>query len=203
MKTQSLVTVVLATVVWAGCSSRPKAPDRPALSASAAGAAALKTCDANGDGRISADEAKACPAVKALFASADTDGDKTLTADEIANRASKWFAAGTTIMTAAPLVTLDGNPLTEAEVVFEPAAFLGEGFKECRGTTGSDGRAYLTGADAKFPGVYVGAYNVRITKPVKGKESVPARYNTATELGCEVADDLPGLGAIEFKLSSR
>ena len=35
----------------------------------------------------------------------------------------------------------------------------------------------------------MGFYRVRISKQVNGKEAIPARYNTSTTLGIEVAPD--------------
>ena len=135
---------------------------------------------------------------------ADTDGDKALTAGEISARITKWFDSGTTMMDASPLVALDGRPLVGAEVVFEPEAFLGEGFKTCRGTTDESGRAMMSAAEASHPGAYVGLYKVRISKMEGGKETLPARYNTESNLGLEVAEDVEDLHLLlQIQLRSR
>jgi len=53
-------------------------------------------------------------------------------------------------------------------------------------------------------GVGLGLYRVRISKKVDGQETIPARYNTETELGVEVAQDNGNLtGDCFFKLSSK
>ncbi len=199
------IALILSVSFLAGCSRRPSAPRKPALNPAAAGRAAVEMYDANGDGKLDATELQQCPALLMALPRADADGDGALSAAEIAARVEGWFASGTTMMDATPLVTLDGQPLEGAEVVFEPEEFLGEGFKECRGVTDATGRAAVSGADSRYPGVYVGAYRVRISKVVDGQETLPARYNSQSELGVEVADDhgieLPA--RLEFHLKSR
>ena len=188
----------------AGCSTRPAPPATPSFDAAAAGRAAIAMYDADGNGTLDADELQRCPALKMALDRADTNGDGALSAAEIAARINAWFASGTVVMDGSTRVTLDGRPLVGAEVVFEPEEFLGPGFKTCRGVTDEHGHAFITGADAAYPGVYVGAYRVRISKVVDGRETLPDRYNTQSELGYEVADDIPFVqGLIEFRLKSR
>lgn len=183
---------------------KPKPPDQPDFNAARAGAEAVKQYDTNADGRLDAVELQKCPALLQALDRADADGDKALTAGEIAARIEAWFASGTVIMDWPVYVELDGKPLEGATVVFEPEGFLGAAFKACRGVTDKFGHAALRGADAQFPGLYVGAYRVRISKKIGGKETLPARYNTASELGWEVADDIPEVHSlIEFRLKSR
>ena len=55
-----------------------------------------------------------------------------------------------------------------------------------------------------YPGIYVGLYRVRISKKVDGKETLPARYNTATELGREIAANIrDNRGNVIFHLTSK
>ena len=55
-----------------------------------------------------------------------------------------------------------------------------------------------------YPGIYVGLYRVRISKKVNGKETLPARYNTETELGREIATNIrDSRGNIMFHLTSK
>lgn len=197
------VGVVLSALA-AGCSGRPAPPPLPTYDAAAAGKAALAEFDADGNGKLDAKELARCPALAMALDRADRDGDKALTADEIAARIERWFASGTIMMDGTTLVTLDGKPLAGATVTFEPEKFLGGGFDTCRGVTNELGRASPTGSNAQFPGVYVGAYRVRISKQVGGKEILPARYNTESTLGYEVADDIPEVQSlIEFRLKSH
>jgi hypothetical protein len=96
-------------------------------------------------------------------------------------------------------VTLDGRPLTDAQVVFEPEPFLGEEIKRATGKTNQLGDAAPTIADEDKPdpnlpgGVHFGLYKVRISKQADGRETIPSRYNTETILGQEVAYDDPAI----------
>jgi hypothetical protein len=106
-------------------------------------------------------------------------------------------------MSGVTLITLDGRPLPEATVTLEPEEFLGPGFTACQGVTDQSGRASIKGPDPKYPGIYLGLYRVKVTKSVGGRETIPARYNTQTELGLEATDDIPGVGNIEFHLKRK
>jgi hypothetical protein len=205
MRSRSLnLCLALGAAALAGCSGRPAPPQTPRFDAATAGRAAIAMYDSDGDGKLDAAELERCPALKMALDRADTDGDGALSADEIAARINAWFGSGTVVMDGTTRVTLDGKPLVGAEVVFEPEECLGSGFKTCRGVTDQFGHAFVTGADPKYPGVYVGAYRVRISKIVDGRETILDRYNTRSELGYEVADDLPfAQGLIEFHLRSR
>ena len=54
-------------------------------------------------------------------------------------------------------------------------------------------------------GLQLGFYRVRVSKQANGKEMIPAKYNTETTLGQQVAPDDPALmgGDIPFRLNSR
>ncbi len=93
-------------------------------------------------------------------------------------------------------VTLDGQPLPGAGVVFEPE---GRG-RASMGVTDTGGN-YTLNYIRDIQGAGVGWHSVRITAgdPVTGKpEPVPARYNVKTELRKEVKT---GDNEINFDLS--
>jgi hypothetical protein len=61
-------------------------------------------------------------------------------------------------------------------------------------------------ADPTLPsGVHFGLYKVRISKLSNGQETLPARYNTETELGQEVSYDDPSMAnnSMGFMLKSK
>ena len=100
-------------------------------------------------------------------------------------------------------VTLNGKPLAEAEVNFQPTA---EGTAPSAGTTDADGRyelMYTFDTKGAVPGEHV----VTITTggtflddqgiEFEREESVPAKYNTETELRETVE---PGSNTIDFEL---
>jgi uncharacterized protein (TIGR03067 family) len=71
-------------------------------------------------------------------------------------------------------VTLDGQPLPRAQVVFVPPP---DGGRKATGTTNEKGEYQLVTA-GKRGGVRPGPYKVVITKKVAGKSVVPARYGS-------------------------
>ena len=95
-------------------------------------------------------------------------------------------------------VTLDGSPLAGALMVFIPD---GPG-RSAIATTDSVGRyelAYLR----DIAGANVGTHTVRITTATEdrgGKEILPDRYHTKTELKATVE---PGANTIDFPLESK
>jgi len=79
-------------------------------------------------------------------------------------------------------------------VVLEPESFLGDQLRPASGVTDKSGFAYLSmategGSVPPFSGVQCGLYKVRITKLSGGKQILPSKYNSATQLGLEVAPD--------------
>jgi hypothetical protein len=169
------LTGILAIGAAAGCSRFPEPPKRPDLDASDAAQKAVAQYDANSDGKLSGDELKACPALAVALKRIDSDGDGALSADEIAARIKSWANSGTVVTNGTVIVTLDGKPLEGATVTFEPESFLGPAFQECTGTTDLHGSAYVSRQDAKFPGIYLGFYRVRISKKAGGRETLPER----------------------------
>jgi hypothetical protein len=202
VRVSAAVAGLAAVFLAAGCSGTPSGPVKPKVDAAAAARAAIAKYDANGDGKLDANELKKCPGLLDALQRADANGDNMLTEEEIAARIQKWFAGGTVLVVALTQVTLDGTPLEGATVTCEPEEFLGPDFKSASGTTVAHGQAVPTGADPKFPGLYPGVYRVKISKLVGGKEIVPKQYNTETELGKEIAAD-GRRGTIEFHLKSR
>jgi len=92
-------------------------------------------------------------------------------------------------------VTLVGQPLTGATVIFEP-----EQGKTSRAITDSAGRydlVYLPGQ----PGAVVGSHTVRITtwSEQTPQERLPARYHSRSELHREVEE---GGASFDFELTS-
>src|SRR5438445_13166155 len=72
----------------AGCSGRPSAVSAPSLSPEEAGRQALAEYDANRDGYLDAKELERCPALKDALKAVDKNGDKRISAEEIAERLS-------------------------------------------------------------------------------------------------------------------
>ncbi|MGD9632920.1 MAG: hypothetical protein AB7G28_15010 [Pirellulales bacterium] len=205
-----LLCASLAVIGIAGCSSGPYRVNQPSIDPEGAGAMAMELYDTNGDGKVAGDELEKAPGLKALARTADSDHDGALTADEIAARIYKWKEQKTGVTIFSFVVTLDGKPVEGANVVFEPEPFLGGEIKAGVGSTGFGGSGGASipkdqrPSPTSPPGMHLGLYKVKISKQVNGAETIPAKYNTATTLGQEVAGDVPEIssGGVAYKLTS-
>jgi hypothetical protein len=100
------------------------------------------------------------------------------------------------------VVTLDGQPLPEATVMFQPT----EG-RASIATTDSAGKYSLIYLDG-VPGAKLGAHKVIIRTEIPGedgqppiaKEKLPKKYHDQTELTAEVK---PGSNTLDFPLTSQ
>lgn len=100
------------------------------------------------------------------------------------------------------VVTLDGQPLAEATVMFQPT----EG-RASIATTDSAGKYSLIYLDG-VPGAKLGAHKAIIRTEIPGedgqppiaKEKLPKKYHEQTEL---VADVKPGSNTFNFELTSQ
>ena len=104
------------------------------------------------------------------------------------------------------IVTLDGQPLSDAGVEFIPTSNSG---RIATGRTASDGKYQLT-TSKSVSGVFPGQYKVKITTSITTgtsdadlkttPEKVPAKYNKKTELNRTVED---GSNQLDFELLTK
>jgi hypothetical protein len=140
----------------------------------------------------------------------DSDGDGKVSREEIRARFQTWGNQKLAFMGASFVVQLDGQPLDGATVNFVPEPYLGENVKPASGMTGPTGLARLQHADEflpktangrVIPGVFGGTYKIEVTHPSR---TIPAKYNTATEIGEEIAFDLnPTDAPVHLSLTSK
>ena len=190
-----------------GCSGGSSRTPPPEIDADAAAQQAISMYDTNGDGVISGKELDKCPGIKDALEHYDIKHDGKITAAAIAARIREWQESklGTTVPKVR--VLLDGQLLEGATVTFEPEPFLGPHVATASGQTAQNGAVLLTIAadpgnpqSERKPGVHCGLYKVRISKQVGGHETLPARFNSNTELGAEIA---PHTEPPRFNLTSR
>jgi hypothetical protein len=164
-------------------------------------------CDTNGDGKIAGAELDKHPGLKAAISRLDPSGKGQVTREMISTRIKAWDKSKLGGMAIGCTVTRNGKPLESATVKFVPEKFLGTWSSTAAGETDKNGQARLSvpvpsdlPADMRPPpGVRLGFYRVEITKP---GERIPAKYNTDTILGQEVAMDAIALGEVlNFDLS--
>jgi hypothetical protein len=200
---------VLGTI--AACHRGQGVVKQPTINASSAARGAIEGLDKNGDGQLSADELEPSASLKSALSRLDANTDKSVTADEIANRIKTWQGMRTGLTSFAFSVTLDGAPLTDATVTFEPESFLGSDIKAAVATTNASGRGRPSippeqRPDPTWPsGIQIGLYRVKISKMVGGKEIIPAKYNVNTTIGQEVAPDVPEIAGnrVVYALTSK
>lgn len=202
----------LTYVVWgllgcglAGCAGSPI--EAPKFDAGTAGRQAAATCDANGDGVLDKAELAKCPALLAALPRIDKDNSGTLTEAEIAARIGTYGDLNVALLPFKCVVLLDDQPLVQATVTLVPEKFLGDASKLASGVTDKAGNALLSIPEHReqgLAGVHCGLYRVEIRKEAGGQDQVPAKYNTETTLGQEVAFDVPELErGVTLKLSSK
>jgi len=183
MKPLLAVTAALLSAL-AGCGG-PSSIKTPRIDAAAAARQAMELYDKNGDGILTSDEIDADPCLKQAADRLQAGGQ--LTADDLEKRFRSYYEKSFVMTGVSCQVTLNNRPLSDASVVFEPAAFLGDPVERAIATT--DARGVARPVQPGQPGLYLGAYRVQISKIVDGKESIPARFNEQSVLGAEVAQD--------------
>ena len=186
-------------VVAAACSAMliswgcRRGSEPPKIIPLVAGKTAIKKYDANKDGRISSDELKRNPALKAEFKKVGSDN---ITAERIAARIQSWEESREGVKSVRCDVRLNGRPLAGATVTFIPEDFLGVKLPTASGTTDPTGKAMMSAAGSspdRMGVVYCGFYRVEVSKKEGGAETIPAKYNVQTTLGQEVAQDADGI----------
>jgi len=147
----------------------------------------MELYDRNHDGFLDAGELEKSPGLKAAIRQLDTNNNGKVSEQEIAERIRSWADSKVGRMQVVCHVTRDGKPLVGANVVFVQETFLGGTVQSGSGTTSATGDAVVScpyAADPTVNGLSPGFYRVEITKD---GENIPAKYNTETTLGTEVA----------------
>ncbi len=144
--------------------------------------------DANKDGKLSGEELDKCPGLKAALPRL---GGSEVTADMIAGRIQEWQRTKAGRLPANCVVTRNGAPLEGAEVKFVPEKFLGDNMPTGSAKTDASGMVQVSTPGAAGTaydplGLPPGFYRIEITK--EGMD-IPAKYNTETVLGAEIALD--------------
>ncbi len=183
--------VLLVILASAGCGNRGPAPLLPQAIATDAAQKAMALCDANHDGFLDEKELERVPGLAAARHEVDTNHDGKISADEIAARIASWRESKVGRMVLTCVITRKGKPLVGATVTLTPESFLGDQLTPGRGVTDARGRAFIA-ATANPPGLSPGFYRVHVTEP---GENVPAKYNTETVLGQEVAAEAASINS--------
>ncbi len=181
--------LLIGFMALTGCSHSPEAVRAPKVDPTQAAAKAIELYDKDGDGALSETELVKCPGMRGHLTMYDKNGNKKVEQEEIAGRLTELYKHGTGATQIICVVKYKGRPLADADVVLEPEPYLGGDVQAARGTTNGSGSVdlgipaeFLPKHLAKIKAVHYGTYKVRITKP---SASLPAKYNTDTEIGYE------------------
>jgi hypothetical protein len=197
----ALITIFLA----AGCSSKDTAvrdAPVPKYDTDAITQEVMSEFDKNRDGSLDTSELRACPALFGALAAIDTNGDKKLSTDEIRKRVEAYAAGSTGSIPVTCTVRLDGEPLADATVTFDPEPCMGAALKPASAKTSKSGRCTEYEIDGKtYSGLSAGLYRIRVTKE---GASIPPRFNAQSILGQEVFHN-PRVAEVEvvMDLASR
>jgi hypothetical protein len=207
-----LFAIALVTLLIGACNYGPAAIKPPSIDPDGSAEQAMEMYDANGDGRIAADELEKAPGLKAALKRMDSNADQAVDADEIASRIRIWQGTRLGVLPLGLTVIFDGRALEGATVTLEPESFLGSDIKASIATTDEFGGSGPSVPKEQRPdpertpsGVQLGLYRVKISKVVGGKELIPSKFNVNTTLGQEIAPDVPELASMRLKyvLSSK
>jgi hypothetical protein len=181
----------LAAVAFAGCSRGPERIDVPSFEPNALARDILEKLDRNLDGILDATELRLSPGLNASVGVFDSDGDKKLSADELAGQFEKWLQERTGLISLRCEVHLRGRPLPNATVRFVPEPFFEGVVPQASGITDAMGMTELSCDAEQLPpalksmrAIKPGVYRVEVTHP---QASLPAKYNTGTILGRTVS----------------
>ncbi len=162
----------------------------------------MELFDTDADGTISGAELDRTPGIKGSLARIDQDGDKKVSAAELAARIEELTGSRAGALPATCMVIMSGRPLTGATVIFEPEPFLAEVVSKATGTTDESGMVSLQ-SEAVAGGAQVGFYRIRISKKQGERETIPSKYNDDTTLGAEISRESPAVTTtmgLEIKL---
>ena len=192
MRLTSLCSVLM--IVALGCGEGPATRvEAPPLDVKAIVVKAMAQYDKDGDGLIAGEELTAASALAASMVSLDEDGDGKLADVELRTFVDLIVESKVGIIGVSCEVSTNGKPLANAHVRLIPEAFFGDTIKPAEGTSDREGFVILQAADTDRAGVYPGIYRVEVSvKDEAGKELLPAKYNTESELGQAIALGIQG-----------
>jgi hypothetical protein len=159
---------------------------------------AIAQLDANGNGAIDSEEAKAAPGLAAAYARTDANQDGSLTADEIAQRIETIVSTSPAIVNLVIELSSRGEPVADATVTVVAEGFLGEAFPPGFGTTDEFGIAAMAMAPEDLPfegapqGIRPGLYRIEVET---GGQRVSPKNP-----GVEISMDAPTLRTSTFKV---
>ncbi|MDC0935808.1 hypothetical protein OAS39_05945 [Pirellulales bacterium] len=191
-------------VLASSCGTGVSPPDRPSIDSAAAAAEAIKLFDVNSDRQLDGNELNKSPGLADGKVRIDANGDGLLSEDEIAQRIESWSNSPRRLVTVPLQFSLKNRLLRGAKVTVEPEPFLKEWLPSVSGETDNTG-SFTPVISRQLPGMHLGFYRVIVSLESRGKQIIPERYNSQTELGVEFCGDRPvnDQFVIPFKLNGK
>lgn len=183
--------VVLVALGLSGCNRGPARVGMPNFKPDRVAARALEEFDADGDGALNSEELQAAPGIAAAVPLMDADGNRQLTADEIAAELQKWRDEKAALISLSCRVTQKGRPVSGAQVRLVPEACFDDTIPDASGVSDAAGNADLSCDPEHKPetlksyrAVKPGIYRVEVTHP---SITVPPEFNSSTTIGAAVS----------------
>ncbi len=204
--TNKLILLSLAALFVMSCNTSTL--DSPVFHPRHAAEDVIAMYDSDSNGVLDANEMGASAIIQPVLQRADIDRNGEVTHTELMNRFATYVADELSMTTFPCRLMLDGKPLAQAKVSLMPESFMGQGYEVATGTTSQSGHTVLSTpsiATSGFSGVYFGVYRLEVSKKnTRGEELVPEHYNSASQIGQEIAPDLKDLErCIIFNLTKK
>jgi hypothetical protein len=197
-KNMSLLQFLLAApmiLAMVGCGNHPAAIPVVEVDSTLASRRAIELYDRNADGMLSPTELEAVPGILKHVDLYDGNNDGQISASEIEDRIRVWEEQRMGMRGLAIRVALDRKPLAGARIDLIPEEYLGPNCKPATGVTNERGVARVSIAPEDLPPLFVerkirgvqgGVYRIKVTH---AQRKIPARYNSDSTLGEEIATD--------------
>ena len=201
------IGLLLAVLLLTGCFG-PERIAPPEWAPEEMADSAMELNDANSDGELDEEELEKAPGLRAALdragqESADNDGSKSLSRDEIRDRIQIFEDSQRGLQKVGLTILLDRKPLGGASVTLEPEGFLSGTIDSVTGVTRQNGKVRPEITMGQISGIQPGLYRVKVTHPEK---QIPSKYNEETTLGVDLSPAVHGYGSDDrfvFKLKSK
>lgn len=131
----------------------------------------MELWDSNGNGALDGDEMNQCPGLKRDLSAIDADQDGAMSQEELQARLAEFEENATGLKVASFLVTLNGQPLRNAQVRLVPEAFLEGVLETATGRTNNSGVVKPRSESADLQAMQLGYYRVEVEAPQLGTDA--------------------------------
>ncbi|MCA9189799.1 MAG: hypothetical protein R3E01_15355 [Pirellulaceae bacterium] len=196
------VFTMLFPMLLTGCGFGPSRVSAPEWDPQVLTTKAFELYDKNSDGKLDKKELEASPGINNALGRIDDDRDGAVSQGELTKRFELYAELKQGLRGQSFRITLDGRPLSDANVRLVPEPFLEGLVDEASGVTLSDGvvtpQTDLDGE--KFPAIRNGFYRVEVESPLIKTDR---QKKSAAALGFEMSPvterDVPAVYELRIK----